>query len=143
MLRYRGNVAARDAPGALFARPDSRVAIDAPRSRAAYLHGQAGAKSDDRDVAADATNSELGGHVLAKVHDARAMRREVLRLRPQLSIGPRKQQLLGNQSIECRDISRELCRAKLGFELDNLRVVRSNQNRLERKYFEIRHGPAA
>jgi hypothetical protein len=59
------------------------------------------------------------------------VRLEILRLRAELAIWTREQELIGNQPVESRNVCRKLRRTQLRLERNDLGVRRANQNRLQ------------
>jgi len=102
-------VSAHDAPGALLARPHSSVAIGALDHRAVDLNNETRTKGNDRNIGTDAANSQLGWFVFADSHDTGSVRRQILRLRTQLSVGTREEKVLSNEPVEHANVGRELC----------------------------------
>jgi hypothetical protein len=109
-------VTARHAPSALLTRPHSRIAIGALNGGPIDLDNEARSKGDDCYIGTDAANAQLSGLVTTNAHHAGLVGREVLRLGAQLPVWARKEKILGDESIERVDISRELCPSQVGFE---------------------------
>ncbi len=94
----------------------------------ADFHHQRRAEGRDRDIAPDTSNAELLDGVLTKSHLPGRMRRQVLRLRTQLTIRASEEQVVGEQSIERADIGVELGTTQCCFQGDDLGVGVAEQD---------------
>src|SRR5262249_25016335 len=82
-------------------------------------------------VRSHAPNAKLLGFVGAEPNHARAMRREIVGFRRQGAVRAGKQEMLGDQRIECRNVYRELRGAESSFEGYNLRIIAADQDSSE------------
>ena len=117
---------ARHAPGALLARPHSRIAEGAVDGCTVDLNNEARPKCDDCHIGTDAANAQLSWLVITNSHNAGLVGRKILCLGTQLPIWAREEKVLGNEPVKRVDISRELCPSQFGFESYDFWIVEPN-----------------
>ena len=105
-----------------LAGPHARVPHDVVEGLSAKGTGEVRAQRDDGDVLANAPDAQFLWFMGRDADAAGAMRREIVGLGVELSVGTGEEQLVGNEQVQGVHVGRELRVAELRLQAGDVRI---------------------